>query len=394
MIDRAFYSRAFLSLVTANMLFWMSVNFFLPVLPIYYHSLGMDDHQVGLAIGAFSLGALIFRIFTGKAADRYGGIPVLTAGMLLSVAAIGGYYFAATLATAVAARFLHGVGISGYSAASLTTVTLLHEESRTTEAVAVYTLFSMFGIGIAASSANWLLAAGGMPLVVGAGAAATVLALVLFPRGVKLKIKAAASEQLPIRAVLANPAVYIPTVSLMAVNICYGSIMTFLPLLMLSRGVTEYNSFYVAYSLTVIFSRVWINRLCTLMRPETLSFYILVILGSTLLVAGEFTGGWAVALCGAGIGVGFGLAFPAMATIITNHVQAANRGTAFGFFTMAVDTGFGIGAIGMGAVAAAWGYGAVFAAAGIYTLAYAALYQLWLRGKIVRVRAEAAQCEG
>lgn len=373
------------------MLFWMSVNFFLPVLPIYYHSLGMDDHQVGLAVGAFSLGSVIFRIFSGKAADRYGALPVITAGMILSVAAIGGYYFAATLMAAMAVRFLHGVGISGYSAAALTTVTLLHEEDRTTEAVAVYTLFSMFGIGIAASSANWLLSAGGMPLVVGASAVATMLALVLFPRRAKMKVAMAASEQRPIRTVLSNPAVYIPTVSLMAVNICYGSIMTFLPLLMLSRGIVEYNSFYVAYSVAVIFSRAWIGRLCSVMRPDTLSFYILIILGATLLAVGEFSGGWVVALCGVGIGIGCGLAFPAMATIITNNVQGANRGTAFGFFTMAVDMGFGIGAIGMGAVAAAWGYQAVFVAAGIYTLAYAALYQLWLRSKIVR--AEAGQCE-
>ncbi len=78
-----------------------------------------------------------------------------------------------------------------------------------------------------------------------------------------------------------------------------------------------------------------------------------------------------------------------MATVVTANVQPANRGTAFGFYTMAVDLGFGLGAIGMGAVASAWGYQAVFVAAGGYTLAYAALYQFWLRGKI----AVPAACE-
>ncbi len=169
------------------MFFWMSVNFFLPVLPIYYHTLGMNDHQVGLAVGAFSLGSVMFRLYSGTAVGRYGGWPVLAAGVLLSTAAIGGYYFAVTLAAATIVRFLHGAGVSGYSAADLT---------------------------------------------------------------------------------------------------------TFLPLLMLSRGITEFNSFYVAYSVAVILSRLWIT---------------------------------------------------------------------------------------------------VFAAAGVYTLAYAALYQLWLRGKIGG--AEAEQCK-
>ncbi len=382
MLDRSFYSRPFLSLVAANGFFWMSVNFFLPVLPIYYHSLGMDDHQIGLAVGAFSIGSLMFRLFSGKAVDRYGGLPVLTAGVILSIAAIGSYHLAVTLATATAARFLHGVGISGYSASALTTVTMMHEEHRATEAVAFYTLSTMIGIGIAASSANWLYAVGGMPLVIGVGALATSLSLVLFPRRVKLKITAAASQSLPLIKVVTTPAVFISTISLTAVNICYASIMTFLPLLMLSRGITEFNSYYVAYSVVVVLSRMWIGRLCIVLRPDRLAFYVLAVLGLTMLTAGNFTGGWVAALCGAGIGIGYGLAFPAMATIITANVQPANRGTAFGFFTMAVDVGFGIGAIGMGAVAAAWGYQTVFAAAGIYTLAYAFLYQLWLRGKL------------
>jgi len=54
------YTKAFLGLLLANMFFWMSNNFFLPILPIYYHTLGMSDHQIGIAIGAFSIGAVYF----------------------------------------------------------------------------------------------------------------------------------------------------------------------------------------------------------------------------------------------------------------------------------------------------------------------------------------------
>ncbi len=387
MLDRTFYNRPFLGLVAANGFFWMSVNFFLPVLPIYYHSLGMDDHQIGLAVGAFSIGSLMFRLFAGRAVDRYGGLPVLTAGVILSVFAIGSYHLAVTLVAATAARFLHGVGISGYSSSALTTVTMMHEQHRATEAVAFYTLSTMIGMGIAASSATWLYAVGGMPLVIGVGAVTTALSLVLFPRRVKPKITAAAGQSLPLKKIVAAPAVFISTISLAAVNMCYGSIMTFLPLLMLSRGITEFNSYYVAYSVVVILSRLCIGRLCAILRPDRLVFYVLAVLGLTMLTAGNFTGSWVAALCGAGIGIGYGLAFPAMATIITANVPPANRGTAFGFFTMAVDIGLGFGAIGMGAVAAAWGYQAVFAAAGIYTMAYAALYQLWLRGKLTATAA-------
>lgn len=391
MIDRTLYTKAFVGVITANMFFWMSVNFFLPVLPIYYHSLGLDDHQVGIAVGVFSLGSLIFRVYSGKAVDRYGSVPVLTVGMLLSVAAILAYHVSTTFATATAARFLHGAGITGYAAAALTMATLIHGPERTTEAVAAYTLFTMIGMGIAASSANRLFELGGMPLVIVAGAAATLLALALFPRKVKLAVQPSAGRPLPLTAIVKNPAVLIPTVSLLAVSLCFGTIMTFLPLHMLSRGIGEFNAFYVAYALAVIFSRLWIKHLCGLFAPDRLAFYILALLGTTILAAGQYTSQLVLVLCGAGLGIGYGLAFPVMATIITANISVASRGTAFGFYTTAVDLGFALGAIGMGAVAAAWGYQAVFLVAGGYTLCYAGLYRLWLLPKLARMAA--AECK-
>jgi hypothetical protein len=60
------------------MFFWMSNNFFLPILPIHYHTLGMSDHQIGIAIDAFSIGAVLLYMvlyhfcFYGKLAKEFG----------------------------------------------------------------------------------------------------------------------------------------------------------------------------------------------------------------------------------------------------------------------------------------------------------------------------------
>jgi MFS family permease len=369
------------------MFFWMSVNFFLPILPLYYHSLGMDDHQIGLAVGAFSLGAVLFRVFSGKAVDRYGSKPVISVGIAVSVVAIAGYYFSTSLLSSTLTRFLHGVGISGYSAAALTTVTLMNDESHTTQAVAVYTLFTMIGMGFSASTANWLFGIGNITLISAVGAAATILSALLFPKAPKLIVKASPGETLPFGRVVANPGVVIPTISLLAVNICYGSVMTFLPLLMLSQGVVAISAFYIAYAVAVVLSRLWVGKLCVWLTPERLAFYILLMLAAIMLVTGQYASQLMLVLCGAGVGIGYGLAFPALATTVTTYTVPANRGTAFGFYTMAVDMGFAIGAIAMGLVAAAWGYQAVFFAAGAYTLIYAAVYRLLLFKRLT-VRAQ------
>ncbi|MDR3565515.1 MAG: MFS transporter [Negativicutes bacterium] len=384
MFDRRIYTNSFISLLSANMFFWMSVTFFLPVLPLYYHSLGMTDHQVGLAVGAYSVGAVLFRVFSGQAVDRYGSKPVLTAGIILSVLAIISYYYCLTFWPAMIARFLHGVGITGYAAAALTMVTLMHEESHTTEAVAVYALFTMFGVGFAASTAGWLFGFGALALVVVAGAVATLLSLLLFPRNPCLKVKLVAKEKLPIRTVAIHPGVWIPTLNLLAANLCFGSIMTYLPLLMFSHGVTEISLFYIAFSVAVILARFWVSRLCDWLTPGRLALYLLMVFGLAMYAVGTFVSQWVLVLAGAGIGIGHGLTFPVLAAVVTANTQPANRGTAFGFYTMAVDVGIAVGAIGMGPVAAIWGYQAVFIAAGTYAFVYAAVYRFWLLGRLLR----------
>lgn len=382
MFNRTIYTKAFLGLLLANMFFWMSNNFFLPILPIYYHTLGMGDRQIGIAIGAFSIGAVLFRVFCGKLADRYGSKPILTVGIILSTLAIINYSYSTTVVSATLSRFLHGVGISVYSGASLTMATFMHDEQHMTEAVAIYTLFTMIGVGIAAGSASWLYTIGDFGLVVAAGAVATTLSLVLFPKNPALKTKPSLGEALPLWKVVTDPGVYIPTATLFAINMCFASLMTFLPLFLLSRGVTEMHLFYVAYAIAVIFSRIWVKQLCMLLTPQRLAEYILLVFIVCMVITAFFTSRWALLVNGIAVGAGYGLAFPALATIVGAKVQPANRATAFGFFTMAVDSGFAIGAIAMGSVAAIWGYQAIFYVAGVYTFLYAIIYHLCFYEKL------------
>lgn len=383
MFNREIYTRQFIGLVLANMFFWMSTNIFMPVLPLYYHSLGMDDHQVGLAIGAFSMGAILFRLFSGKAVDRYGGTRIIAGGIILSIVSIVSYSFSQTLATASLSRFFHGVGISFYSSAALTTASLIHREEYTTEAMATYTLFAMFGVGIANASANYLYQLGSLPIIMLVGGMATLLSLVLFPKNPTLHVRPVTATTLSVVTVISHPAVYIPTLNLLAVQLCFGSAMTFMPLLMLSRGITDFSPYYIAYAITVIASRAWVSHLCNRFTAQKVSFVILLLYAASMSLAGLAPSTSTLVVCGAGLGIGYGLAFPALASIITVNTQPANRGTAFGFFTTAVDAGIGLGSIGMGFVASLWGYSAIFLVSGAYALIYAVIFRSLLWRQIV-----------
>ena len=105
----------------------------MPVLPLYYHQLGFSEGEIGLAVGAFSVGALAFRFSAGKAIDLYVSNPVFSACMLLSLVAVACYPLGGTLLTITLFRLLHGIGISGFGAAALTSSSMLFPETKQTE---------------------------------------------------------------------------------------------------------------------------------------------------------------------------------------------------------------------------------------------------------------------
>jgi len=378
MFSKTLFTKAFVSLIFANMFFWASSYVFLPVLPVHYHRLGMNDYEVGLAVGMFSIGSVVFRVFAGKMTDRYGSYPVVFAGIVVSTLAIVSYLYAETLGSAMGARFLHGAGISVYASAGLTMATLIHEPMRTPDAVGVYTLFTMLGMGMATGGIMKIYDGGAFIAVVSIGIVATVLSLFLFPRNPCLRIKPDLGTPMPLRRIVSNPGVYIPTITLFCVNFCFGSVMAFFPLLMLNHGVQDYNGFYIAYAAAIILSRIWVGRLCDRFAPRHMVFSLLLLLAASTVLLCLGTATWLLLLSGIAFGMGFGFAFPILVTMVADSVEPVNRGAAFGLFTMGVDIGISLGAMGMGIVAAKAGYDAIFLVLTVFVLAYAFLYRFVL----------------
>ncbi|NEQ08813.1 MAG: MFS transporter, partial [Moorea sp. SIO4E2] len=58
-----------LILFTVGLLFWSSLTSLLPTLPQYIEDLGGTKQQVGLVMGCFAIGLLLFRNPLGRMAD-------------------------------------------------------------------------------------------------------------------------------------------------------------------------------------------------------------------------------------------------------------------------------------------------------------------------------------
>ena len=88
----------------------LSIDMYIPAMPAIQSSLGTTVASVHLTLSAYLAGFAIFHLFCGPLADRYGRIPLLSAGTVVFVLASLGCAAATRIEELVLFRFIQGVG--------------------------------------------------------------------------------------------------------------------------------------------------------------------------------------------------------------------------------------------------------------------------------------------
>lgn len=88
----------------------LSVDMYLPAMPVMMAALGTDISGMHLTLSVYLAGFALFHLLCGPLADRYGRKPVLLGGTLLFVAACLGCTLASSLGELLLFRLLQGIG--------------------------------------------------------------------------------------------------------------------------------------------------------------------------------------------------------------------------------------------------------------------------------------------
>ena len=104
--------RPVLPLMTAELILWLGFGAFLPVLPLFVTSHGVDIPTLGIVIAAWPAARLIGEPVFGWLADRTRRVPLMVVGLLLSAV-----FAAAPLAVSGVVPFVILRGLAGLSAA-------------------------------------------------------------------------------------------------------------------------------------------------------------------------------------------------------------------------------------------------------------------------------------
>jgi MFS family permease len=373
---------AFLALAIASLAFFTAGGLVLPVAPKFAKfALEADSIGVGVAIGAFSVAALLLRPIVGWSSDRFGRKPLLVGGTLLTAAALALHLVAADLAVFVIARGMLGAGEGFFLVASLAAASDIAPEERRGEALSFFTLTLYVGLAIGPPIAELLFAAGSYQAVwVGAlGVAAVAIVLtILVPESAPAIRHAGDADGADDPAArppgrLIHPAGIFPGVIILLGLFGMAGFLSYLPLYTPSVGMQGAALPLAVYAVIVVVLRIvgatWPDRFGAARLSGAalaLSAVGLAIIGLVATTVGLMVG---TAIFAAGVA----FTMPALLALAVSRVPASERGTVVGTTTVFLDIVFGFAPVILGAIADVSSYGTTFLVSAVLAIGASAL---------------------
>ena len=353
------FTPAFIALALADLAYFTAAGLLIQVTPLFASGpLGADAVSVGIAVGAFSVTALVLRPWAGRESDRRGRRPLLVAGALLCAVAIAAHTLTTALPLLIGLRLVLGVAEALFFVAGFALLADLAPPNRAGEALSFNSLALYLGIAFGPSLGELLIGIGGFNLAWMGGAALSLAAAVLALRLPKGQTRPADLEG---QAPLIHRGVVWPSVGLFAGVAAMSGFLGFVAIY--GRDDLEMGGsggVLLVFGLTVVGCRIAFARLPDRVPPYRLAGAALAAISVGLAIAGTVTSVAGLIAGAAIMGVGVAFVTPAFFAAMMARVRPSERGAAFGTVSIFLDLAFGGGPVLIGLIADAAGIPAAF----------------------------------
>ncbi len=379
--DPRLLSREFLLLLAAVSLFGFSWSFYLILPKFFAAELGMDAAGIGRAVAIEGLTAVAATPLVGWLVDRYGRRRWLTLGnfMLAITGAI--YVFVDHEGPLLyLAQMCWGLGmVMGFNAAGTMTADIA-PSGRMAQALGLFGAANLGMNAVSPTIGEVLADSVGWQHVFVASASAGLLATLLSTR-LKEPPRHQPQEPQARRPIFSGSLmrVYGATFVMTA---AFTALFTLHQPFALELGVTEVRSFFIGFAIVALTVRLGGGRLIDrfgVLRSSVIAFCLYSAVPPMLGVLGPSH----LFAIGAMMGLGHGIAYPAVTALGIERADASSRGMVVSIIHGAFNGGHAFFAYGLGLVAAAWSYGTAFWLAGAVTLSGAFILSLGRRAKVV-----------
>ena len=365
-------------LFAAGLLFWSSLTTLLPTLPLYVEYVGGTKQQIGLVMGCFAIGLLLFRPWLGQLADRRSRKLVLLIGLGATAAAPLGYMVGKSIPLLILLRAFHGISIAAFTTGYSALVADIAPPKQRGEVIGYMSLVTAIGMAIGPALGGFLQASAGYNALFLLSSGLGVLGIlfttqIVNPSVSTTQLKTSGDNPTDNRfwRLLISPRLRIPAIVLLLIGLAFGTLSTFVPLFIKSVGVDlNPGLFYTATAISSFSVRLIGGRASDrygrgLLITISLIFYTLSMLFLWIATSANI-----FLLAGILEGMGAGILLPTIAAMLVDRAMPQERGRIFGVCMVGFDVGIAIAGPFLGLVAEQVGYRNMFGfAAGLTCLA-------------------------
>lgn len=366
-----FVTAPFVLVTLAGGLYFVSLGTGIAVLPIFAkRELGSGALGVGVAVGAFAVGAVILRPFAGRIGDRTGRRLLVIGGAAIVSVTTFAYVFATSLPALVGIRLVGGIGEAAFFVGAATMITDLSPVDRRGEALSYWSVAVYSGLAFGPKIGEAVERAWGFHAVwyVGGSLAAGAALLGMFTRETRPDL--APPEGGP----LLHRAAILPGIMMFLGLIALAGYTAFLKLYGRTFGVDDVGNFFVLYGGLVLGIRIFGATLPDRLGPLRGGTVALSGAGLAMVVIALFPSPAGLIVGTVIFAVGMSMMYTNLMTLALVGVDERERAAVVGTFSTFFDLSQGFGAFLVGAVVSVSSYeggflfGALASAAGLALL--------------------------
>lgn len=369
-------------LFAAGLFFWSSLASLLPTLPLYVEDVGGTRQQIGLVVGSFAVGLLLFRPWLGKLSDQRSRKLVVLIGMGVVAIAPLGYLFVKSIPLLMLIRVFHGISIAAYTTGNTPLVVDLSPVRQRGEIIGYMSLTNPMGVAIGPAIGGILQEqAGYSPLFLfsfGLGLLGFLCAFLVKESRLsqesvetsfvddqnstletdKLSVK---PESDKFWQLLGNPRLQIPSLVMLLIGLVFGALATFVALYIRETKL-DFNAgwFYTAAAMSSFCIRIITGRASDRFGRGLFITGSLICYGLAVLLLSLAQSPVYFLLAGLLEGAGGGTLIPMMIALISDRSESYERGRVFALCLGGFDLGTAIAGPVFGTFAEQLSYQGIF----------------------------------
>jgi MFS family permease len=354
-------------LFITGLLFWSSLASLLPTLPQYIEDIGGTTQQVGIVMGCFAIGLLLFRTKLGHIADHRSRQLVVIIGTIVAAIAPIGYLFVQSIPLLMLLRAFHGISIAAFTTGYSALVVDLSPMRQRGELIGYMSLVTPMGMAVGPALGGFLqeglgyralfLCSGGLGLL------GTFFAQrIQEPKVIRdTNIVTPQPKLRDLWNLVSSPRLRIPAVVLMLVGLAFGAISTFVALFIRETGA-DLNAgwFFTAAAIASFSMRLVAGRSSDRYGRGIFITGSLVCYALAMLMLSQAQNPQMFLLAGFIEGAGAGTLLPMMVALISDRSAASERGMVYSVAIGGFDVGIAIAGPVFGSFAGFLGYRGIF----------------------------------